>query len=87
MNTTKISDGERFSGDEYEYEDQEEGDGDQEEGRAKLITPQIFPTTPLPLPPGPKTLREFEDDPLSITNSFRTKVDDQGNFSITIKKE
>jgi hypothetical protein len=52
MKITRTPGDKRFDG---EGED-EEGD-EQEEGGPKLIRPQIFPITPIPLSQEPKTLR------------------------------
>lgn len=87
MKITKVPDGKRFSEEDEEEEEDEDQDEDQEEGRARLITPQIFPTTPIPLPPGPKTLRISDGDPFSITRIIKKKVSDGGDFGITIKKK
>jgi len=56
MKITKAPGGKRFDGD---------GDGEEDEyedGGPKLIRPQIFPTTPVPLSHVPKTLRKPTED-------------------------
>ncbi len=72
MKITKIPGGKRFEG-------EEDGD-EQEEGGPKLITPQIFPTTPVPFPPGPKTLRR-------PTEELRKKLEALKGARLIIKKK